>query len=153
LNGMIQQLVAVRLLGNPSTTSWVMNTVNAMKLSTMLNALGGNQFPGVSTGGGTLKGYPIATSSFFPLDQILLVDGSAVFFAGGTPEFEMSTEATLHEENTTPLPIGTAGTPAVVAAPVRSLYQTNSAALRMIEEVSWDELRTGAVQQLTGVAW
>lgn len=152
LNKLIKQLVAVRLMGGPST-SWIMNTANALALSSLTNALGGAAFPGLSAQGGTLKGYPVAASSFFPLDQVLLVDGAGVFMAGGTPEFDMSTEATLHEENTAPLPIGSAGTPAVVAAPVRSLWQTNSAALRMLEEISWDELRTGAVQQLTGVAW
>jgi hypothetical protein len=146
LNKLIKQLVAVRLMGGPST-SWVMNTANAVSLSSLTNALGGAAFPGVTPQGGTLKGYPVAASSYFPLDQILLVDGAGVFMAGGTPEFEMSTEATLHEENTSPLQVGGATTP------VRSLFQTNSAALRMIEEISWDLLRVGAVQQLTGVAW
>jgi len=152
LNKLVKQLVAVRKMGGQST-SWIMNTANALALGSLTNALGGAAFPGLSATGGTLKGYPVSASSFFPLDQVLLVDGAGVFMAGGTPEFDMSTEATLHEENTAPLPIGSAGTPAVVAAPVRSLWQTNSAALRMLEEISWDELRTGAVQQLTGVAW
>jgi len=146
LNKMIKQLVAVRMMGGPST-SWVMNTANAVTLSSQTNALGGAAFPGTTPQGGTLKGYPVAASSFFPLDQVLLVDGAGVFMAGGTPEFEMSTEATIHEENTSPLQLGGATTP------VRSLFQTNSAALRMLEEISWDELRTGAVQQLTAVAW
>jgi Phage capsid family len=153
LNKLVKQLVAVRKMGGPST-SWVMNTANALALSSLTNALGGAAFPGLSAAGGTLKGYPVAASSFFPLTEVLLVDGAGVFMAGGTPEFDMSTEATLHEENTAPLPIATGAAGAgVVATPVRSLWQTNSAALRMLEEISWDELRTGAVQQLTGVAW
>lgn len=146
LNKMITQLVAVRMMGGPST-SWVMNMANAVKLSSLTTALGTPLFPGTTARGGTLKGYPVAASSYFPLNQILLVDGAGVWMAGGSPEFEMSTEATLHEENTSPQQVGGATTP------VRSLFQTNSAALRMIEEISWDELRTGAVQQLTGVAW
>jgi len=148
LNKLVKQLTAVRMMGGPNT-SWVMNTANAVALSSLANAMMQPVFPGVSATGGTLKGYAVATSSYFPLDQILLVDGDGVFLAGGVPEFEMSTEATLHEENATPLPIHAAA----AATPVRSLYQTNSAALRMIEEISWDDLRTGAVQQLTGVAW
>jgi len=152
LQKMVTQLVAVRRLGGPNT-SWVMNKANAAKLASLMFATGGAVYPGLSAAGGTLKGYSVAVSHFFPTTEVLLVDGDAVFMAGGAPEFEMSTEATLHEENTTPLPIGTTGTPAVVAAPVRSLYQTNSAALRMIREVSWDDLRDGAVQQLTAVAW
>lgn len=146
LNKMVKQLVAVRLLGGPNTR-WVMNTANAVALSSLMSAMMQPIYPGVSAAGGTLKGYGVATSSHFPLDRVLLVDGDAVFMAGGTPEFEMSTEATLHEENTAPAQVGGATTP------VRSLWQTNSAALRMIEEISWDDLRTGAVQELTGVAW
>ena len=146
LNKMIKQLVAVRMLGGPST-SWVMNTANAVTISSLQTALGSPAFPGTTAQGGNLKGYPVAASPYFKLDEILLVDGAAIFMAGGVPEFEMSTEATLHEENTSPLQVGGATTP------VRSLFQTNSAALRMLEEISWDELRMGAVQQLTGVAW
>jgi hypothetical protein len=44
-------------------------------------------------------------------------------------------------------------TPATVAAPTRSLFQTNSVAVKNIWEISWAKLRTHAVQQLTGVAW
>ena len=42
----------------------------------------------------------------------------------------MSTEATLHEEDTTPLPIATPGAPATIAAPVRYALQTDAVAIR-----------------------
>jgi hypothetical protein len=72
----------------------------------------------------------------------------------GNPNFVTSNVATLHEENTTPLPISSAGTPNVVAAPVRSLFQTYTWALRMILDVDWVKLNSvGPVQELTGVAW
>ena len=68
--------------------------------------------------------------------------------------FEATTMATLHEEDTTPLPIGSTGAPATVAAPVRSLFQTNSWALRMLLDTDWAKLRAvGPVQELTAVAW
>lgn len=148
LQKMVKQLTAVRLMGGPQT-SWVMNTANASALAGLMNAFMQPIYPGVTGSGGVLKGYPVATSTSFPIDRVLLVDGAGIFMGGGTPEFEMSTEATLHEENTAPLPISAAA-PAV---PVRSLWQTNSAGLRMVEEISWDDLRVGAVQELTAVAW
>jgi hypothetical protein len=151
LQKMVKQLVAVRKLGGPQT-HWVMNTSNVIALSGLLGATGAPIYA-PELANGRLKGYRVASSIYYPTTEVLLIDAGAIFMAGGAPEFSMSTEATLHEENTTPLPIGTAGSPATVAAPVRSLYQTNSAALRMIQEISWDILRTGAVQQLTGVAW
>ena len=81
---------------------------------------------------------------------MLLIDGSGVSFAGGAPSFVGTDVATLHEDDTTPLPIS-AG--AVVAAPVRSLFQTNSAALRALWEIDWAVMRAGAVQALSAVAW
>ena len=39
------------------------------------------------------------------------------------------------------------------AAPVRSLYQTNSLGLRMTLETDWSMTRDGAVVTLTGVSW
>ena len=65
----------------------------------------------------------------------------------------MSDQATLHEESQTPLPITTPSAPATVAAPVRSLFQTQSVAVKAVYEISWLKLRTHAVQELTGVAW
>jgi len=52
-------------------------------------------------------------------------------------------------EDTTPLPVN-GGT---VAEPLRSLFQTDSLALRLIWDVSWVLRRAGACQFRTGVAW
>jgi hypothetical protein len=56
-------------------------------------------------------------------------------------------------EDTTPLAIGTAGTPATVAAPARSLFQTDSIALRMIMDVNWTLRRSGVVAWTSSVTW
>jgi hypothetical protein len=58
-----------------------------------------------------------------------------IIIEGGAPRFDVSDQATLHLEDTTPLAIGTAGAPATVAAPVRSLFQTDSMA--SFEWLSW----------------
>ena len=69
------------------------------------------------------------------------------------PSMDASTESILHHEDGTPLAIGTAGSPATVAAPVRRLFQTDSIGLRAIFNVSWGLRTTGAVAWLTGITW
>ena len=97
----------------------------------------------------TLLGAPVATSLTFPSDKVYLLDAEAIALAGGTPQWEVSDQATLHEESETPLPIN-AGTPAV---PVRSLFQTHSAAVKAVYEIGWAPLRPHPIQELTAVAW
>src|SRR5262245_1342344 len=86
--------------------------------------------------------------------QVLAVEASEFATAtGDSPRLAISNEATLHEEDTTPLPIGTTGTPNVVAAPVRSLFQTDSVAIRLTLYVTWLMRRTGMVAWIGTVGW
>jgi len=100
-----------------------------------------------------LLGFPLPSSLTFDNSRVLLVDAANVAFAGGAPAWEVSDQATIHEETETPLPISTPGTPATVAAPVRSLFQTHSAAVKAVYMVSWGALRPRPIQELTAVAW
>lgn len=84
---------------------------------------------------------------------VLLVDAADFVSVNGAPEFDVSEQATLHMDDTTPLNIGTAGAPATVAAPTVSMYQTAQIAIRMLMNVTWAMRRTGMVQFLTGVNW
>ena len=141
-------------MGDPSTTRWLMHPTNLVAVSMMLTATGSKQFPEAEQS--RLAGYPVVTSTRFATNIVLLVDFANFTFAIGSPQFEATTVATLHEEDTTPLPLstGTSGATAVTAAPVRSLYQTNSWALRMMLDADWAKLRAiGPVQELTAVAW
>ena len=66
------------------------------------------------------EGLAIVESPVVPSTRIVMVDANDfVSGAGDDLVFDVSKEALLHEEDTTPLPIGTTGSPAVVAAPVR----------------------------------
>jgi hypothetical protein len=133
-------------------TKWLMHPKNFLAVSWLTNAVGTKQFP--ETTNNNLGGYGVVTSLAMPADIVLLVDFSQFSFAIGNPAFLPNNVATLHEEDTTPLPIASAGTPNVVAAPVRSLYQTNSWALRMLMDADWAKMRNpGPVQELTAVAW
>jgi HK97 family phage major capsid protein/HK97 family phage prohead protease len=63
---------------------------------------------------------------------------------GDAPEFDISEQATIHMEDTTPLEI-VSGTGPTTADPVRSLWQTASIGVRMIMDVSWKMRRSGMV--------
>lgn len=70
---------------------------------------------------------------------------------GDAPEFDVSEQATVHMEDTTPLEI-VSGTP-TVADPVRSFFQTATIGVRMLMDVSWKMRRTGMVQWIDGTTW
>jgi len=71
---------------------------------------------------------------------------------GGEPEFDVSEQATIHMEDTTPLEI-VSGTGPTTADPVRSLWQTASIGVRMLWDISWKMRRTGMVQWINGTTW
>lgn len=101
-----------------------------------------------------LSRYKIITSTAIPVGRVIMVNaGDFVTATGDVPEFEMSNEATLHMEDSTPLQIGSTGTPNTVAAPVRSLFQTATMGLRMLMDVSWALRRPGSVAWIDGVTW
>jgi len=101
-----------------------------------------------------LNRYQVATSTAIPLGRVIMLRAADFVSAtGDTPEFELSNDATVHMEDTTPLQIGAAGTPNVVAAPVRSFFQTGVSGLRMIMDVTWAMRRTGVVQYIDDVSW
>lgn len=103
---------------------------------------------------GKLQGYPVIDSGTVPMGTVILVDAADFVSVGGdAPRFEVSDQATLHEEDTTPLPISATGTPNTVAAPVRSLFQTDSLALRLILPINWTLRRSGVVAWTQNVTW
>lgn len=71
---------------------------------------------------------------------------------GDMPEFDVSEQATIHMEDTTPLEI-VSGTGPTTADPVRSLWQTASIGVRMLMDVSWKMRRTGMVQWINGTTY
>lgn len=146
VRGRIQQITSLNL---GRRLVWVMNPARWYGVQLAVTAAGTPAFPEASSG--TLMGIPVVTSTNVPAAIVYLIDASEVGFAGGAPRFLGTEVATIHEEDTAPLPIVDGA--AAPAAPVRSLYQTNSAALRAVWELDWTVLRPGAVQTLTAVAW
>lgn len=97
--------------------------------------------------------FSLLESTNVPTGNVYMIDAADFVSVNGTPEFDISEQATIHAEDTTPLNIGTAGTPATVAAPTLSMFQTANIAIRMIVDLTWAMRRTGMVQWMTGVDW
>ena len=104
--------------------------------------------------GDILSRYRVTTSTAIPVGRVIMVRATDFASAtGDVPEFELSNDATVHMEDTAPLQLTTAGTPPVVAHPVRSFFQTGVSGLRMIMDVSWAMRRAGMVQFMDSVTW
>jgi Phage capsid family len=95
----------------------------------------------------------ILTTQFMPADSVIGLDPRALVSGfGPEPQISTSIEATVHFEDTSPQPIGTAGTPNVVAAPTRNAFQQDLVLIRLIMLASW-ALRAPAVAWVQGVTW
>lgn len=94
----------------------------------------------------------IVESTRVPAARLIAVRVSDFAGAGGNPEFDVSEQATIHMEDTTPLEI-VSGTGPTAADPVRSLWQTASVGVRMLMDVSWTMRRTGMVQWVDTTSW
>jgi HK97 family phage major capsid protein/HK97 family phage prohead protease len=91
-------------------------------------------------------------STTIPAGRLIALRASDFATAtGDTPDFDVSESATIHMEDAVPLEI-VSGTP-TVADPVRSLWQTNSIGVRMIQDISWMMRRSGMVQFIDPVSW
>lgn len=151
LKAMVGALAGVNALGSPV---WIMNPVQQIAISLTQNAGGDFPFQG-DINANRLLGYSVVVSSTVPAGMVILINADDLLVVqGDTPRFDVSDQATLHFEDTTPLQLTTgAQGSAVAATPTRSLFQTDSLALRMILPMNWALRRTGSVAWTSAVTW
>jgi Phage capsid family len=94
---------------------------------------------------------PVLMSSALSAKTVIAIATNALAGALEPTEIDVSRSATFHEEDTTPLPIVGAG--GQVAAPARSLFQTDCVALRLRLPVSWITRANGAVAIVSNTVW
>jgi len=156
LVGDVKQLAGALIAGSNGHLRdpvWIMNPIQVLSIQFQTNANGQFIFQD-EIAQGRFRGYPLYQSTTVPSGTVFLIDAADFFSAtGDTPVFNASDTATLHMEDTTPLAIGTAGSPNTVAAPVRSLYQTDSLAIRMTWDLNWAMRRTGVIAWTSSVTW
>jgi hypothetical protein len=157
LVGDIKQLTSALLtgtLGNVRVPVYIMNPIQK-------NAIGLVAAPGVGVfpfrdeiAAGTLGGWPIIESGTVPPGTVIVIDAADFVSVGGdAPRFEVSDQATLHMEDTTPTDIVAGPGPGTPAFPVKSMWQTDSLALRLILPTNWTIRRPGTVAYVAGVTW
>lgn len=142
--------------GNLRSPVWIMNPADVLAASLLPATAGGGEFPfKTELAGGTLQGYPVIQSSNVTADTMLLVDAADfVSVTGDTPRFDVSDQATLHMEDTTPLQLATgAQGSGVLATPARSLWQTDTIGVRMLLDMNWGLRRTGVVAWTQTMTW
>ena len=142
--------------GNVRKPAIMLNPIQTLDLSTMQPpAAAAPLWPlAAMIEQGRLGKAALVESATVPPGMAVMVDAADFTTAGAEgPRMEISDQATLHLEDTTPEDIvsGPSGTP-VVATPVKSMWQTDSLALRLIMRMNWI-LRRPVVSWMTGVAW
>lgn len=86
----------------------------------------------------------IVESTYATAGRIIAIRNSDFYTAlGDAPEFDINETATVHMEDTTPLPLHDGSTP---ADPVRSFYQTATVGVRMLMDIGWVMGRPSMVQ-------
>jgi hypothetical protein len=92
--------------------------------------------------------YEIFASLALPAGTVVAVESSS-FVSGldGIPEFSTSTGATIHMEDTSPV------TDLMTGTPVKSMFQTDVIALKMILRASWGMRNPAHVAVVSGCTW
>lgn len=153
LRALIASFVAAN---NPLTSGvWIMSALTALTLSLMENSLGQRSFPDINVNGGTLLSLPVITSESVTAtidsggQYIVLANAADVYYANeGGMMVDMSREASLEMSDA---PANNSDTP--TAAQLVSLYQTDSMAFRVMQEVNWARRRSTGVAMLEDVAY
>jgi HK97 family phage major capsid protein len=151
----INALVApIEAAGGGGNIVLMMNPAQARKIGMAQTTTGDFVFGDASQAASKFGARRIISSTTITAGRVIAVD--ADWFAsatGDSPRFAVSNEATLHMEDTTPLALGVAGSPNTVAAPMRSLYQTDSIGIRLSLYVTWVMVRSSMVQTIAAVTW
>jgi HK97 family phage prohead protease/HK97 family phage major capsid protein len=140
----------------------LINPANVFKLQWASTAVGVYPFRD-QVNQGNLGGIPlIQSTNVGTKDLIMLRTADFASASDDTPEFDVSDVATLHEDDGgypttnelnpgTVLPIvDAAGT---AAKPVRSLWQTASIGIRMLQDIDWAMRRAGMVSYVNNITW
>jgi len=95
--------------------------------------------------------YPVFASSGLASGFVMAVALPALASAISQIRFETSGETVVHMEDISPLAIAPSATP--ITAPLRSAFQTDCVAFRLILEVSWGLRAANAVAWTSAVTW
>jgi hypothetical protein len=143
---------------------FLLNPSNVFKLQWVSTSVGVYPFRD-AINANTLGGIPCIVSSHVNPANLVLIRAADFCSVNGGAEFDVSEQATLHMDDgaypvTNAIPVG--GPPlqiasgaagaGVLATPTRSLFQTATSALRLLQELTWAMRRAGMISVVT-IAW
>jgi HK97 family phage prohead protease len=141
--------------GNVRSPTIILNPIQVLNLSLIqppAAAVPLFPFIAMTDGDRVLKADLIESSTVAP-GMAIMVDAADFTTAGQEgPRLEISDQATLHMEDTTPLDIVGGVSPGTPAWPTKSMWQTDSLALRLIMFTNWI-MRRPISSWMTGVLW
>jgi HK97 family phage major capsid protein/HK97 family phage prohead protease len=145
---------AIIAAGGGRNVALIINPAQQLSLGTATTSTGDFLFTDAGQAASKFGFSRLIVSASCPAGRVIAVDAADFATAqGDAPRFAVSTDATLHEEDTTPLALSATGSPNTVAAPMRSLFQTDAVAIRMSMFVTWAMRRAGMVQTIAAVTW
>ena len=133
--------------------TWIMAPRTALYLARLRGTGGDRAYPGISVKGGELLGLPVVISANVVQEggspgfgdlSITLLDSSQVLYADdGATAVEVSRVTSVQQESA----------PTQGAAAMVSMFQTDSAVLRITRWANWLRCRAGMAQILSGVVY
>jgi hypothetical protein len=94
----------------------------------------------------------VLASNAVASSDIIAIAPPALVSAVGNVQIEANRDATVHMFDPSE-PIAVPGTPNIVAAPVRSMWQTDTVSLRLLMTASWGLRSPAGLAWLTATAW
>jgi HK97 family phage prohead protease/HK97 family phage major capsid protein len=154
LKALVAAITAVGGGGQGRVIALLVNPAQALSLGAAQTTTGDFLFSSPSDAASRF-GMNLIVSQTVPAGRVIAIDAADFATASGdVPRFAVSTEATLHEEDTSPLALGSgAQGSGVLAVPMRSLFQTDAVAIRMSMHVTWAMRRPSMVQTIAAVTW
>ena len=129
----------------------VMNPALAKSAQLMTNALGQQEFPGITAAGGTLLGDKVVTGDNITSTHVILVDPRQIYKIGDMgiqisiskeAMIEMGTDAT-----------GDALAPAAASKQMVSMFQSESTAIKIVRPINFAKRRASAVAYIDDADW
>jgi hypothetical protein len=140
VRGDIAKLAAVAGTTGSANIAFITSRAYALRLATYANILG----PGVQV----WPSIAVADTTIIAVAIDAFVSGF-----GAIPKLTVAPHAAFQMEDTSPAQLSTAGTPNVVAAPIRSAFQTDSIAIRCVLDAAWILRSSAAVAWMTAATW
>lgn len=104
----------------------------------------------------TSNAFPFAVIGSSVLDEgdvICIASNSVVVSGDAAPRVQKSTEATFQADDSPAALLSTTGTPNAAVAPIVSLFQTDSIAVRIVQDMSWLLRNELGVAHMSGALW